>query len=377
MMEQTRKVYVEAGNIISSLGATTAENLDQVLQEHSGLKPYTDKVFSDITIPASYLDYSAIATQFSALADANAYTRFEQLAILSVKDALEKSKVGLNSGKTLFILSTTKGNIDLLENAQSFPANRLELSTTAAIIAGFFSKELPFMVVSNACISGVAALVLGRRLIAAGLYDTVIVNGTDILTKFVVSGFQSFMSLSENPCKPFDADRNGLSLGEGSATLILTNKSTDIEIVNGATSNDANHISGPSRTGEGLLLAIENTLKGYKDIGFISAHGTATPYNDDMESKAIFRAGLDTVPTNSLKGFFGHTLGAAGVIETVISIELLKKNISIKTLGCVNQGTAEQIKVAQETSTQPMNSFLKLASGFGGCNAAALFVKHD
>jgi 3-oxoacyl-[acyl-carrier-protein] synthase-1 len=205
-----------------------------------------------------------------------------------------------------------------------------------------------------------------------------VINGTDILTKFVISGFQSFMSLSAEACKPFDANRTGLTLGEASATLIITKTPQPIALIDGSTSNDANHISGPSRTGEGLLLAINNTLRNNKTpIDFISAHGTATPYNDDMESKAIFRAGLDTVPVNSLKGYFGHTLGSAGVLETIISIEALKQNILINTLGCETVGVAEEIAVIQETKHQELYSLLKLASGFGGGNATALFLKNE
>ncbi len=373
------KVYIEASNIISSLGFTTQENLQNVLEGKTGLLPCSDSSITATTIPASQIKQDDIDSKFKAIGDVSSYTKFEKLSILSINDCINQSEISLEKDKTLFILSTTKGNIELLDKTKQNPFSdeRLLLSKTAKTIIGFFNKDIPTQVISNACISGVAAIILGQRLIKEGLYDNVIVNGTDVLSKFVVSGFQSFMSLSEQACRPFNADRNGLSLGEGSATVILTNKAQQIEVSGGATSNDANHISGPSRTGEGLLIAIENTLNGYKDVSFISAHGTATPYNDDMESKAIFRANLNSVETNSLKGYFGHTLGAAGVIESIINIEALKINTLIKTIGCTNQGTAEKINISKETKEQKLTSLLKLASGFGGCNAAALFIKHE
>jgi 3-oxoacyl-[acyl-carrier-protein] synthase-1 len=112
-------------------------------------------------------------------------------------------------------------------------------------------------------------------------------------------------------------------------------------------------------------------------VDFISAHGTATRYNDDMESIALTRAGLNKVPVNSLKGYYGHTLGAAGVIESVISVETMRNNTLIKTLGCENPGVVEEINVVRETKKQEIKTMLKLASGFGGGNAAVLFEKNE
>jgi 3-oxoacyl-[acyl-carrier-protein] synthase-1 len=379
-LSKMNTVFTESSNIISPLGFSTSENFNAVTSQSTGITIVEDHSLSPTPIPLSAIDHTAVAHRFEALNPQKKYTRFEQLAILSINDALQKSSLSINPQKTLLILSTTKGNIDLLDKTlkSNFPDERLNLHTTAKIIGDFFKFAPHPMVVSNACISGVAAIVLAQRLIHQGLYDTVVINGTDILTKFVISGFQSFMSLSAEACKPFDANRTGLTLGEASATLIITKTPQPIALIDGSTSNDANHISGPSRTGEGLLLAINNTLRNNKTpIDFISAHGTATPYNDDMESKAIFRAGLDTVPVNSLKGYFGHTLGSAGVLETIISIEALKQNILINTLGCETVGVAEEIAVIQETKHQELYSLLKLASGFGGGNAAALFLKNE
>ncbi len=373
-----RKVYTESTNITTPLGYTTEENARKVFAGESGIRLNENKSLSPKPILASYFDKEEINEVFAPLQSKQTYTRFEKLAILSVKDAIERSSIDLFSERTLFILSTTKGNIELLEekNNGQFPVSRQKLQAAAQVIAGFFGFQNKPLVVSNACISGIAAQIVGRRLIADGHYDHVVVNGTDVLSRFIVSGFQSFFTLSEKPCKPFDSSRDGLTLGEGSATIVLTSNKKEIEMVNGATSNDANHISGPSRTGQGLLVAIENTLKNYHDISFISAHGTGTPYNDDMESKAITRAGLAQVPVHSLKGYFGHTLGAAGTIETIVSLESLKENNLIKSLGCETPGTAENINIIMKPASQKNHAILKLGSGFGGCNAAALFVQN-
>jgi 3-oxoacyl-[acyl-carrier-protein] synthase-1 len=234
-------------------------------------------------------------------------------------------------------------------------------------------KKQP-LVISNACISGVVGMIMAMRLIRSGKYKRALVTGADVLSKFIVSGFQSFQSLSEQACRPFDRSRDGLSLGEGVGTLVISKEHGDVELVEGAISNDANHISGPSRTGEGLLVSIQNTLNN-NTVDLISAHGTATPYNDDMESVAISRAGLDKVPVNSLKGYFGHTLGAAGIIESIINIEAMKQHTIVSTMGFSDLGLAKNINVVDHTQHVEYNSILKTSSGFGGCNASALFRK--
>ena len=372
------RTYTGSSNIISPLGFDTIENYQNVLNGVSGITEINNPDFSPTPLPVSYISAN-INSKFSEISDNDKYTRFEKLAILSINDAIQKSKLTIDKSRTLLILSTTKGNIELLDEKikQDYPKEKLKLHHTAKLISNFFSLKPSPTVVSNACISGVAAIVLAQRLIKQGTYDNIIVNGTDILSRFVISGFQSFMSLSNKPCKPFDATRNGLTLGEASATIIITKEKQNIEVINGAISNDANHISGPSRTGEGLFIAIKNTIKGNKNIDFISAHGTATPYNDDMESVAISRSELNSVPTNSLKGYFGHTLGAAGVLETIISLEALKNNFLINTIGCQTVGTVEPINIVNETKKQEIKNVLKLASGFGGGNAAALFLKNE
>ena len=130
-------------------------------------------------------------------------------------------------------------------------------------------------------------------MIRSDRYDHIVVCGADLVTEFVLSGFNSFLSLCTGPCKPFDKERQGLSLGEAAGTIILTaDKSLttikEICVGDGYSSNDANHISGPSRTGEGLTIAIKRTLEHSKGkIDYVSAHGTATPYNDEMESIAL------------------------------------------------------------------------------------------
>jgi len=217
-----------------------------------------------------------------------------------------------------------------------------------------------------------------------GVFKNVVVVAADLITKFVYSGFQSFQAISKTPCRPFDIARDGISLGEAAGTIILSvhqNTHSDLRINGGAISNDANHISGPSRTGEELCIAISKSLKQsnltIKDIGFISAHGTATVYNDEMEAKAFSLAGMESLPVNSIKGYYGHTLGAAGVIESVIALQSLKEQIVIPTLGFNDLGVSRPVNISNRPQNVSTNYCLKTASGFGGCNAALVFSRHN
>jgi 3-oxoacyl-[acyl-carrier-protein] synthase-1 len=306
------------------------------------------------------------------------------LLIASVTDALIDSGVDSTDPKTALIISTTKGNISMLETDAGNPDlnQRIALPTSARLVAQRFGFVNQPLIVSHACISGLMAMITGMRLVQSGQYDNAVVVGGDVITRFVLSGFQSFQAISGRPCKPFDLNRDGINLGEGAATVILSSKQQkddNIQLAGGSVSNDANHISGPSKTGEELFFAIDAALKSAKiepeAIDFISAHGTATVYNDEMEAKAINLAGMQDVPVNSLKGYYGHTLGASGLIEAIIAAHSLKRDTIIPTRGFTELGVTQPLHVATQLQQTPLTACLKTASGFGGCNAAIVLRK--
>ena len=380
-------VFVVGQNAITSLGFTLAEHIDKIKNNISGVKLIVDKILFPESFYASLIDNVLLHQHFATISTPEPYTKFEQLLILSAHLALKDSTMNAASDNTIFIISTTKGNINLLDTRQSnsFSADRVYLWKAAQQIARFFGNNNTPIVISNACISGVVAINFANDLLNSGAYDNAVVIGGDIATEFVVSGFQSFKSMSFGICKPFDAHRDGLNLGEGAGTILLSTQAADcdakqsIKVLGGASSNDANHISGPSRTGDGLYFAVTKAMKQAgitaQDVDFISAHGTATPFNDDMEAKAFHRAGLCDVPINSLKGYFGHTLGGAGIIESVISIQGMKENLLFNTMGYEEFGVEEPVTIVDHLTEKEQNYILKTASGFGGCNAAVIFAK--
>ena len=379
-----KKVFVIADNIISPIGFTSEQNFVQIKNKISGIQLHHDTTNWTEPFQASLFDKDIAGKLLLPLADS--YTFFEKLLIESIHQAALKSKIDLENPKTIFIISTTKGNISLLENENDqWPyTQRISLHHSAKLVSEYFGNPNQPIVISNACISGVLALITGMRLIQSGLYDHAVIAGADLITKFILSGFFSFQAISEEPCKPFDKSRNGLTLGEAAGTIILSSQADKMQpkicIAGGATTNDANHISGPSRTGEELSVAINQTIAeagiSHELIDFISLHGTATLYNDEMEANALTLSNLQNTFANSLKGYFGHTLGAAGIIETVMSVHSMKNNLLIPTLGYQESDVSKQIKIIQNIQGMPLNYCLKTASGFGGCNASLLLSKN-
>ena len=373
-----KEVFIAADNIISPLGYTTAENFEKLKRGISGVKKQSDRDISEHEFSASLFDKAAIYAVGNG-----PYTKFERLLIASITSALKQTDIDVTNPQTGLIISTTKGNISLLETEEFNEdlKKRISLHASASLIKKHFGFEVKPVVISNACISGVVAILTAVRMIRAGKYTHVVVAGADVISKFIFSGFESFHALSAEQCRPFDKDRTGLNLGEGAATVILSadqKYSRNIKILNGAVSDDANHISGPSRTGEELGHAIKMALQSAgisaSQVDMISAHGTATSYNDDMEASAITFAGLAAVPVTGLKGYYGHTLGAAGLIECIITAEAMKQNVILPTIGFDEIGT-KPININNTIVAADLNYCLKTASGFGGCNAALILSK--
>jgi len=391
MESDLKEVFVVSTNILSSLGFTTEENIRSILNMKTGIalnnnpeiypEPFQAAPFDRDKLQSLFEKYNLLSYNF-----AEASTILSILLCEGVPPNPLKGETPCHpreggdpmNNRPLLLLSTTKGNIaELSPNLP--PKSDVFLGYTAKKIADYFRIN-DFTVISNACVSGVSAIATATRLLQIGQYENVFVAGLDFLTDFTVSGFQSFKSVSPLPCRPYDRDRDGLSIGEAVGCIRLTNNPAlvgnthKIRVLGGATSNDANHISGPSRTGDGLSLAIENALQysdaKHSDIDFINLHGTATVYNDEMESKALKLSSLSDTPAGSLKGYFGHTLGASGVIETIISIESLKRQTLFATLGFENLGTTEPMNISNAHKSARIHTFLKTASGFGGFNSA-------
>ncbi len=361
-------VYRIADNVLTPLGTTTMANYEALKAGRSALAQYASYSGrkEDDFVASRFSDEQRKELMVSGL------TWFESLVYHSVKEALTNCTIDVASHRTLLVVSTTKANI---ENLSSNEYDRILPAESAKRIADILGIQTQPIVICNACISGVAAIVTAQRLLLAEYYDTAIVVGCDVVSHFVVSGFQSLKAMSPEPCRPFDIERIGLNLGEAAATLILSNKRTlndNWQIVNGAIRNDAYHISSPSPKGEGCANAIKYVTEGIDlhSLSAVNVHGTATMYNDQMESKAIAASGLSEIPINTLKGYFGHTLGASGILETIITMHSVEEGELLATRGFSEIGVSGKVNISANPIKIAPHSFVKIISGFGGCNAA-------
>ena len=289
------------------------------------------------------------------------------------------------------VLSTTKANIEAIERLAdrrhcSEKARRhLQADILAADLATEFGARGPVQCISLACISGLVAIQQGVKMIQRGDADAVFVAGVDHLSAFVVAGFSALKALDPIGCRPFDQERCGLSPGESGAAIVLMRAA---ELVRPAVtirgwggSNDANHMTGPARDGAGLATAIRTALNASElqsdQIGWVNAHGTATQYNDAMEFKALRSVFGDCCPPiNGFKGMVGHTLGAAGVLETILCVLAMKEGLLPGTPRLkINAEGAPASLVHEPRSFDGVNHVLKLNVGFGGVNSA-LVLSH-
>lgn len=377
------KVYVSHNNIISSLGFTSETVVAKISNEISGLQRIDNTSILPEPFYTSLIPTETLQENFNNLDPKANYTRLEQMMITSLSTVIAASNIEINDRVGL-IISTTKGNVDALDANNPFHKDRAYLSELGNQVKDFFHFKNDAIVVSNACVSGILAVAIAKRYIQQGIYDHVFITSGDVITEFILSGFNSFQALSSEPCKPYDANRTGINIGEVAASVLVT-KDADalakeaVTILGEGSCNDANHISGPSRTGEGLYRSMQSAFTqaniSAAEVDFISAHGTATMFNDEMEAIAFSRMDLSTVPLNSLKGYFGHSLGASGLVETIVGMHSLKNNTLYKSLGFETSGVTKPINVITETTKKNINRFLKTASGFGGCNTAILFQK--
>jgi len=376
-----KKIYLHEDAIISPLGFTTAKNIQSILAKKSGLRLHPNSRFEHNSFYAGIIDDDILTKSFSKIGNSEEYTKLEKMMILAVQAVLDQN-TQINFKEIQLIVSTTKGNIDVLMANSKFPEKRVLLSELANMIQQFFHFSKKPILISNACISGGLALAVARRFINSGKFEKAIVVGGDLVSEFVVSGFNSFQAISNEPCKPFSANRTGISLGEAAAAVLVSkekNKNEAVSLIADASANDANHISGPSRTGEGLYKSLTTALNeaevSSSQIDYLSAHGTGTLFNDSMEAIAFTKVGLQHTPINSYKAYYGHTLGAASLLESIILKHAMLKDQLFESLNFETSEIENPINIIQKHQTKNLRYAIKTSSGFGGCNLAMVFKK--
>ena len=312
-----------------------------------------------------------------------------QLANEALREACDQAHdvlAPIPSERIGLVLATTKANIESLErHMEGHPCSEagrrhLLAHLLAADLAAAHRARGPVIAVSLACSSGLSALAQGARMIQRGDTEAVFVVGVDQLSAFVTAGFSALMAMDPAGCRPFDSERRGLTPGEAGAAMVLVRSTRaprgSIQLSGWGSSNDANHQTGPSRDGSGLALAIRCALEmtgvSPGEIDYVNAHGTATNYNDAMESKALHTVfGSACPPVSGSKGLLGHTLGAAGVVETILCVLAMQERLLPGTprLRVAQEGFPSSL-VHEPRAAERMQYVLKLNTGFGGTNGA-------
>jgi 3-oxoacyl-(acyl-carrier-protein) synthase len=317
------------------------------------------------------------------------------LAQESLRQARDQARAVLETippDRVGFVLSTTKANIEALERLSThrpcseLARRHLQADLLAADLAAACDARGPIQSVSVACVSGLVALQQGARLIQRGSADAVLVVGVDHLSAFVVAGFSALKALDPAGCRPFDRERCGLSPGEAGGAVVLVRASSapsaKITLRGWGSSNDANHMTGPSRDGAGLAEAMRSALCSAQlqpeEIDYVNAHGTGTTYNDSMESAALRSVfGERSPPFSGSKGLLGHTLGAAGVVETILCVLAMQERLLPGTPRLTTPAQDVPVGLLREPRPAPhLRHLLKLNTGFGGVNGA-LILRHE
>ena len=386
------RIAITGIGAVSAIGLNCTQTLDALLNERSGIATmrYLNSIHTHL--PVGEVPYSNAELRKLLHVGNEPMPRTSLLGILAAQEALTVS--GLQPSSSMaFISGTTVGGMDLTEQhwydyAQGKATDNIRLheaGESTNVIAQHLGSFGYISTPSTACSSALNAIMLGANLLRAGQVKQALVGGSESLSRFHFNGFNTLMILDSQPCRPFDADRHGLNLGEGAGYIVIEDEAdairrgaTILGYISGyANTCDAFHQTASSDNGEGAYLAMSKALHMANlqpaDIDYVNAHGTATSNNDLSESAALRRVFLDHMPyISSTKAFTGHTTSASGGLETVICLLALQNHFVPANLHWSN--TAEGL-IIPTTHTTPchLNHILCNAFGFGG-NESSLIL---
>ena len=332
-------IYISAFGMVNALGNNLAQIAAQLQAGHApGMQP-RDGWLQDGKRCWLGEVQGALPLIPAALAAHN--TRNNQLllaALAQIRPAVDAAIAQYGRDRVAIVLGTSTSGVDegdrQVDDALSGYDYRMqELGDPSRFLAHFLALDGPAYTISTACSSSARAIISGQRLIDAGLADVALVGGADSLSRMPINGFASLDSLSERHCAPFSADRDGISIGEAAALLLLTREKQPLALLGCGESSDAWHMSAPHPEGVGaeraMLMALQQAGLQPQDVGYINLHGTATPLNDQVESAVIHRLFGDRVPCSSTKHLTGHTLGAAGATEAALAALILQQHLPL------------------------------------------------
>lgn len=383
------KVYITGAGIVSAIGCGKAETLQSLLDGKSGVGRvrYLKTEHTELPVGEVKMSNEELCKALE-LNPEKTHSRTKLLGIMALKEALEEAGTQHDGGIT-FISGTTVGSMDITERSfmQSGYSGEHLCGATTNAIADYFGIFSRTITPSTACSSALNAIILGCSMIKAGMADMVVAGGTEALTMFHLNGFNSLMILDAEPCRPFDATRAGLNLGEGAAYVVLESAEsvkkrgvTPIGAVTGTANRcDAFHQTATSAEGEGatqsMLAALKEAGLRPEEIDYINAHGTATPNNDLTEIAAFRRVfGEQIPPFSSTKALTGHTTSASGSIEAVICLLAMQNGFIPASHNCRTPMDPTAAPVMQTVKNTRLHHVMCNSFGFGG-NDSTIIVE--
>lgn len=389
-------IVVTGVGIVSALGIGVDKNLAAICKGESGISASPQLLRTANNLPVGELRLSnGELHDILGISQGEYLSRTALLGILAVKEAMACANIDF-SKRVGLVSSTSVGGMDLTEHffekfMEDDSAGRLrdvrmhDCAASTEAIARHCSINGYRTTISTACSSAANAVITGAKLLKHNIVDYVVVGGTDALSAFTLNGFKSLMILDENPCRPFDATRTGLNLGEGSGYLLLQREedadSYYCRLAGFSNRNDAHHQTASSAEGNGAYLAMSEALKmanlAPENVAYINAHGTGTGNNDASESAAFVRLfGNNVPPFSSTKAFTGHTLAAAGGVEAVLSVLAIKLGCRYPNLNFTTPipefGLTPICKYEENVQ---VDSVLTNSFGFGGNCSSLLFTR--
>jgi 3-oxoacyl-[acyl-carrier-protein] synthase I len=392
-------IYAAGLGIVSSLGIGVSRNYEALLNEKHGISSFSE----DIDPQLEGFPIARLKMNNSELADLTGLSphlpRTVFLSLLAANEAIENAGLEISKYRTGFISATTTGGIDLTEKFFiSFGKNRQkgnlrniinhECGKVTEVVAEEIKANTYVSTISTACSSSANSIILAARLIKDGRIDIAIAGGVDGLAAFTLNGFNSLLLLDPDLCIPFDAKRKGLNIGEGAGYIILVSERlveeglvTPVAKLNGyANVCDAFHQTATSPEGKGPYISMSGAIQmagiSPSMINYINAHGTATVNNDITEANAISRLFEDKIPAlSSTKSYMGHTLGASGAVEAIISILSISHGVAFPNLRF--QEPIPDLPIMPITSVLhfPIKHVLTNSFGFGGNCSSLVFSK--
>jgi 3-oxoacyl-[acyl-carrier-protein] synthase-1 len=387
MVSAVRPIPITGFALCNGLG-TTPEAVRAALYEgRSGLGPSPVPV----PFPTAVGAISAVPPELPPSL-AGWSTRTARLALLLIEQLsapLERMRARVRPERIAVILGTSTAGADVteaafrhyIEHGQLPPDYDLWRHHTYGallhVVRTLVGADGPAWVVSTACTSSAKPLATAQRLMDTGMIDGAVVGGIDTLCSMTLRGFFSLDSLAPGPCRPFSAQRDGISIGEGGALLVLERAGDALALLEAVgESSDAYHISAPHPQGVGARLAMQRALEqaglAARDIDYVNAHGTGTRLNDSAEAQAISGLLGNEVPVVSTKGYTGHMLGGAGAGEAAIALFSLLHGFVPASLGAEPIDAAIGVNVLRARSDGPIRRALSNSFAFGGNNISVL-----